>query len=978
MNLNCPTRFPHPPRFITSVIFTYFLLITENLLFVHGASGDLPISTPGDPAWQDPELAGLWLGSDAAPYDPARASFNRKGDFYLGGLFDMHSERYGECQKINPRGVQWMYAMVYAIERINARQDLLPNITLGFQIKDTCANPNVAVTSSLDFITSSSNLGACDNNSMSFNAVDSLGRLVAVVGPATSNAAVSVASLFQLFKLPEISYSATSELLSETRYSFFTRVVPSDSYQAAALADIVSHFGWSVVATLYTDDLAYGLAGQERFLQHAAEKGICVAYENKISSSSTLEDLLEILEDLRGYPNVKVIVAFANESPMLKLLEVFAEQNVTGYTWIGTDAWTASPALTADPGIAKVTQGMLGLRYSTREVVGFLDYLQSLSPWEGTSYQDPFLLEYWEQALACHVFEIPREYRAYSETCVANETLTESDTLFAGKFVSTILDAVEVVAMALHAALKCDESQCEGKSDEVDREEILALMKNVNFTGASGYNIELTDGGNLGSGATYDVFNLKPSNSCASEMMVEKIGFWNQKEGFRIRDNISWHSKNSCYVGTIPSSFCSASCRPGQRRIPKGLSECCWECVDCLEGHYSDQEDALTCSNCSGEEIVNTDRTGCVQLPDLYFTPSSPFGIAVIILSVPGILLSVAIAAIFRHRRHTQVVVRACAGHSYAILSCAIFCFIFSWLPFLPSNNIVCAIKACLQLLPVTLLQGILLITAYITKKGRRYVQLRNKVFIGAGILALFCVFTAIWFAVDLPKLSRIPDPEAKIVYVDCQDGEVLALALSFLYSVFLDAVGLCMAYRTRAKEENFREGKFVFFTFIVHIMLWVATLGVYLAIGGGKHFQSFILAEGVTFTGYVPLFMLFVPKLYLMKTKPYANEKMDAKAKRKVRGKRIAKVKSRKARLSPEVLSSRRALLDNCNRALESIRGERTQSVRFVKICSERLEEMKARHRRRVDAKKSQLGDCLKRKVHLIISSPTLPSTSL
>ena len=47
---------------------------------------------------------------------------------------------------------------------------------------------------------------------------DKLGRIVAVVGPATSNAALSVASLFQLFKLPEISYSATSELLSESQY----------------------------------------------------------------------------------------------------------------------------------------------------------------------------------------------------------------------------------------------------------------------------------------------------------------------------------------------------------------------------------------------------------------------------------------------------------------------------------------------------------------------------------------------------------------------------------------------------------------------------------------------------------------------------------------------------------------------------------------------------------------------------------------
>ena len=63
--------------------------------------------------------------------DASESSFSRKGEFYLGGLFDIHLEQDGVCKAINPRGLQWMYAMVYAIELINARQDLLPNITLG-------------------------------------------------------------------------------------------------------------------------------------------------------------------------------------------------------------------------------------------------------------------------------------------------------------------------------------------------------------------------------------------------------------------------------------------------------------------------------------------------------------------------------------------------------------------------------------------------------------------------------------------------------------------------------------------------------------------------------------------------------------------------------------------------------------------------------------------------------------------------------
>ncbi|XP_022094809.1 metabotropic glutamate receptor 8-like [Acanthaster planci] len=975
MDLNYHTGRSHPRLFSVSVLVTFFALSFHILLSAHGADHVTAIATPGGPLRGAQPFHGA-----GGVQDEARTSFTRRGDFILGGLFDIHSEQDGECQEISPRGLQWMYAMVYAIELINVRQDLLPNVTLGFQIKDTCGNPNVAVRSSLDFITSSTSPGACLNNSESVSEEGRPTNLVAVVGPATSNAAVSVASLFQLFKLPEIIYSATSELLSESRYSYFTRVVPGDNHQAAALADIVHHFGWPVVATIYSDDLAYGLNGQKRFLDFAARKGICVSYEGKIGSSSTAEDFREIVNDLRGFPKVKAIVAFANESPMLRLLEVFAEQNATGYTWIGTDGWTASPALTADDRLTRVTQGMLGLRYSTTEVDGFLEFLRGLSPLVDTGYEDPFLMEYWERALECHLLEIPqhlRDFARFRKICNMNETLPESDAFFAGRFVSTILDAVEVVAMALHVALNCDEGGCK-TSKYLDSDEILALMKNVSFVGTSGYRIEFSDGGNLESGAFYDVYNLKPVTTCASQRIVEEIGLWNQKEGLTVGGNISWYSDDSCSRGAIPSSICSASCRPGQRQLPKGLSECCWVCVACQGNLYSDREDALTCSNCSSEMIVNADRTGCDKLPDHYFTPSSSLGIALITLSVPGILLTVIMGAIFRRRRHAQVVVRACAGHSYAILFCALVCFAFSWLPFLRADDVVCAVKACLQLLPVTLLQGMLFLTAYVTKKGRRFVTNWTRFLLGAGTCALFCVFVAIWFAVDLPRPSRIPDTAARFVYVDCQDGEIFALTLSFMYSLMLDVAGLCLAYRARNKEENFREGKFVFFAFIVHIMIWLTTLGIYLAVGSGKHLQAFILAIGGTFSGYIPLFMLFVPKLYLMRTKPYANEKMDARAKRKIKGPRSLQKKIRKSRLSSEVLSARRALLSNCRRALDSIMGERTQSIRSVKFFLQRMEELKSRHQKILEAKKSLLSDVKRRKIHLVISSPKLPSTSL
>ncbi|XP_033635946.1 extracellular calcium-sensing receptor-like [Asterias rubens] len=907
--------------------------------------------------------------------DASESSFSRKGEFYLGGLFDIHLEQDGVCKAINPRGLQWMYAMVYAIELINARQDLLPNITLGFHIKDTCGNPNVAVTSSLDFITSSANLGTCKNDSTTTTSSGRLGTIVAVVGPATSNAAVSVASLFELFELPEISYSATSELLSHSSFSYFTRVVPSDIHQATALVDIVTHFNWSVVATVATDDLAYGVPGLDRFLLKSKSNGVCVALESRIGSSTTKEQLIDIVNQIRTFPKIKVIVAFANEAPMLRLLDAFAELNATGYTFIGTDGWTASPVLTSDSRISRVTRGMLGLRYRAQEVPGFLEYLHGISP-SKIEYQDPFLTEYWQETFNCYIDDGSNGSGVFTKQCTGDEMLPKEDTFFKGNLVSSILDSVYVVAFALHNALKCNSTMCDANSGDVNGRNILSLMKNVSFLGYSGFNIELTTNGDLGSSASYDVFNLQPVSLCSNETVTERVGRWNLNQAFTINGTITWPSDDLCSQTAPSISICSDPCQPGYRLISssQSKSECCWNCVQCPDNHYTMRINALTCSSCLSEEVVNAERTGCVPLPTVYLTANSPLGIVILALSTPGILIACVFGTILLCKRNTRVVVCAHAGHNVAILTSAVLCFIMSWMPLFSSTDIYCIIKAGLQLLPLALLQGTLVMTAYVSYKGRQYVTVKKRVFIMLLITCVYCTFIAVWFVTGLPRSSRTPDRMARLVYIDCNEGELFAIALSFSYSILLDIFGLFIAFKTRKKEDNCREGKFIFFSFIVHIMVWVATIGIQFAIKEGKHTRPFILVVGIIFSGYVPLMLLFVPKLYALKTKPEANSKVDAKMKRKITGKHRGKGAKRK--FIPEVASARQTLLSNYHKALNAIRGEKSQSIQTAKLCFERIHEIQNGHCQRLSDKKSELYRIQQKKKMMIVSSSSMLST--
>ena len=78
-----------------------------------------------------------------------------KGDIILGGLFPVHKRNIGldPCGDIQPdRGIQRLEAMMYTIDVINADPDVLPDVTLGAKILDTCSRDTYALEQSLEYV----------------------------------------------------------------------------------------------------------------------------------------------------------------------------------------------------------------------------------------------------------------------------------------------------------------------------------------------------------------------------------------------------------------------------------------------------------------------------------------------------------------------------------------------------------------------------------------------------------------------------------------------------------------------------------------------------------------------------------------------------------------------------------------------------------------------------------------------------------
>ncbi|WAR26507.1 GRM8-like protein [Mya arenaria] len=79
--------------------------------------------------------------------------------------------------------------------------------------------------------------------------------------------------MFTTPNIPQISYASTSiDLSDKSRFEYFSRVVPPDSFQARAMVDIAARFGWNYVSTL-ADDGNYGEKGVSAFEEIAKKFG---------------------------------------------------------------------------------------------------------------------------------------------------------------------------------------------------------------------------------------------------------------------------------------------------------------------------------------------------------------------------------------------------------------------------------------------------------------------------------------------------------------------------------------------------------------------------------------------------------------------------------------------------------------------------------------------------------------------------------
>lgn len=428
-----------------------------------------------------------------APKPAKRTAIHISGDAVLGGLFPVHEKGNSTCGlEIYNRGVQRLEAMLFAVDQINRNESVLPGIKLGVHILDTCGRDSNALNQSLHFVRASlsnvdlSNLECKDRSQPRVKSNATVGSIFGVVGGSYSSVSLQVANLLRLFRIPQISPASTAAALSDkTRFDFFARTVPPDTFQSLALVDLVKSVNWSYVSTVYSEG-SYGENGIEEFTRLANARNVCIAAAEKVPSTADDKVFDGIIQRLSKKANARAVVMFIRAEDARQILRASSRANLSQpFQWIASDGWGRQMKLLE--GLEEQAEGAITVELQSKSIPGFDEYMAELTP-AGNS-RNPWFGEYWEDTFDC-VLDVNNTRRKTNRTvnlCAPDLKLTGERGYVQESKVQFVVDAVYSFAYAMHMLQRdmCGDNEglCVNMSNYDKGMFYKTYLLNVSFTG---------------------------------------------------------------------------------------------------------------------------------------------------------------------------------------------------------------------------------------------------------------------------------------------------------------------------------------------------------------------------------------------------------------------------------------------------------------------------------------------------------------
>ena len=663
------------------------------------------------------------------------------GDINIGAVLSVHSSTVptkcsGDIR--DTRNIQNVEALHFALNEINSNKDILPGLKLGFVALDDCQSPDIALARAIQFMPRRIS-GSKDRINNVTNGADLFYEVPGVIGPYTSKLSIVVANVLNLWQLPQISQTATSDVLSDkTRFPYFFRMVPPDRYQVKVIASLLQYFNWTHISIVYSEG-SYGRDGIKELKEilKKAAPSVCIEDTIEIVYQSGPSDFLQVLKRLDNNDDVKIVVAYIELEDGVSLSTALIDAKLQNrFVWLGSDS--ISITLGDQPERCRSFPSSLSVEPQNREARSFRKYLERLRSGQARS-DNPWLAEMVKQSAKLNIsHHSSLEWRLdYHDEHYLNKSFAESQ----------IIDSVYAFAHALNNVVLKDCSGVKIKETLVRcvlDTGIFDELKQVQFNGSNG-KVKFNDQGDVVS--KYDIKQCR--NIGKSYARTYKVGHWDMNNEKLLLDNteLFWPRTG------VPRSACPEPCWKSIGKIFHYQQKtCCWECLSCKQNEIV-TTNLTKCESCPNFHWPDSSRTSCVRIDSFYMSFGEPVAIGLGVASITGLLVCLFIGTALVKYRNEQVIKCTSVELSFLILVGAFlaYCLPISFLS--QPNTYKCYVNHIGFSLTFAIVYAPLLVKTNriyrIFKSGRRTIR---KPFCISKASQILIAFILIIFQVRLPR----------------------------------------------------------------------------------------------------------------------------------------------------------------------------------------------------------------------------------
>ncbi|XP_053575475.1 extracellular calcium-sensing receptor-like [Bombina bombina] len=798
-------------------------------------------------------------------------------DMELPKVSFMESPPQGSCKMFSAEMFQHFHVMRYTVDEINRRNDLLPNLTLGFHIFDSCTWLQLELDSTFRLLTGY-------NKGIPNYSCRERPPLPVIIGHSLSTFSILMAYILGLYKYPQISHFSTSFLLSDrTQFPSFFRTVPSDVFQSQGLAKLVLHFGWTWIGLVASNN-DYGQQGIQVIKNEILNAGACVAFTEYIMTNRLDRNVPHIAKAIK-HSTAKAIVVFTTESDLVFLLDEMLKQNVKGKIFVASEAWSTLSMLLVDK-YTPLLSGAIGFSFYSSKIPNFEGYFNNINLFDtlGQSWMKIF----WENVFGCKLFD-NSPWENFTKLCTGNEDLNSLQSSFNDvsnlRSAYSLYTAIHVIAKALHDLQTCqDESGPFYNRSCADSEyfkpwQLLYYIQNVKLKLSNDREVFFDKNGDPP--AIYDIVNWQ----LGADGMLQhvKVGSYDTTLADRklVINNsaVMWDSR----YGQAPTSVCNENCPSGFRRVViRGAPICCFRCVPCPPEEISNQTGSVDCIKCPKDKWPNQEKDKCLPKIIEFLSFEDTLGATLVAISITSSMVPVCIFGLFIFYKATPIVRANNYYLSCILLVSLTLCFLCSLAFIGYPKPLTCLLQqaafgvAFALCISCILAKTIMVVFAFMaTKPGSRLRKWASPYF--SYMIIALCSFLQLllcicWLFFSPPFVEYNTQTEPGLIIMECNENSTTAFWCMLGYLGFLASFSFIVAFLARHLPDSFNEAKFITFSMLAFLCVWTSFIPASLS-ARGKYIVAMevfaILSSSWALVG-----CMFVPKCFIILFKPSMNSK--------------------------------------------------------------------------------------------------------